>query len=118
MFGLILEMQQGEYGPNDRRCHVTMEKIKMMKSNETTFQTTIEKLHKVFSIPSTSNSVQPSPSFTSPVDSFRTPQVDSSKTPQVDSSNDGKALRASKSHGSFSSLNSSKSKTHKNKMLK
>lgn len=51
MFGRIYELQQQEYGPHDRRCYVTVEKINMVKSRGTNFEKAVEELRKTFSIP-------------------------------------------------------------------
>lgn len=50
MFGRILDLQQKEYGANDRRCHVTKDKIEMFQSKGTNFDQAIEELRKTFSI--------------------------------------------------------------------
>ena len=51
MFGRILELQHKEYGPHDRRCYVTIDKINMVRSRGTNFEHAIEELRKTFSMP-------------------------------------------------------------------
>jgi hypothetical protein len=59
MFGRILDLQQEEYGANDRRCYVTADKINMVKGQGTTFEQAVEELRKTFSIPE--QDLKPSP---------------------------------------------------------
>lgn len=51
MFGRILDLQQKEYGPHDRRCYITVDKINMVKSRGTNFEHAVEELRRTFSIP-------------------------------------------------------------------
>lgn len=51
MFNRILEIQQNEYGPLDRRCFVTAEKISMVQNKGIQYENAIEELHKTFSLP-------------------------------------------------------------------
>ena len=54
MYNRILTLQQREYGPNDRRCFVTVEKMNMVQGKGIEYEGAIEQLSKTFS-------VQPSP---------------------------------------------------------
>ena len=58
MFSRILRLQQGEYGPHDRRCYVTIDKINMVHSQGANFEQAIEELRKTFSMPETTGAVQ------------------------------------------------------------
>ena len=51
MYNRILTLQQNEYGPNDRRCFVTVEKMNMVQGKGVHYEGAIEKLRKTFSIP-------------------------------------------------------------------
>jgi hypothetical protein len=51
MFSRILEIQQREYGPLDRRCFVTADKINMVQGKGIQYEDAIEELHKTFSLP-------------------------------------------------------------------
>lgn len=53
MFGRILEIQKKEYGPQDPRCYITIDKINMMQSRGADFEAAIEGLQKTFSYPNT-----------------------------------------------------------------
>ena len=54
MYNRILTLQQREYGPNDRRCFVTVEKMNMVQGKGAQYEGTIEELRKTFSLqPST-----------------------------------------------------------------
>ena len=53
MFGRILVMQQNEYGNQDRRCYVTIDKIKMVESQGQKFEMAVEELRRTFSMPQT-----------------------------------------------------------------
>jgi len=57
MFNRILQLQQNEYGPHDRRCFVTVDKINMVQSKGVQYKDAIEELRKTFSIPSTPASI-------------------------------------------------------------
>jgi len=50
IFGRILEMQENEYGPHDRRCLVTREKINTVKSRGPDFEQALEELRRTFSV--------------------------------------------------------------------
>jgi hypothetical protein len=54
MFSRILEIQQSEYGPHDRRCFVTVDKINMVQGKGIQYDDTIEELRKTFSMPEAS----------------------------------------------------------------
>eukprot|EP00538_Stauroneis_constricta_P006147 CAMPEP_0119552320 /NCGR_PEP_ID=MMETSP1352-20130426/5354_1 /TAXON_ID=265584 /ORGANISM="Stauroneis constricta, Strain CCMP1120" /LENGTH=1701 /DNA_ID=CAMNT_0007598543 /DNA_START=457 /DNA_END=5562 /DNA_ORIENTATION=+ len=54
MFGRILQLQYGAYGPHDPRCYVTMEKIKMVQNRGKDFEIAIGELRKTFSAPTMS----------------------------------------------------------------
>jgi hypothetical protein len=51
MFGRILQLQYNEYGPHDRRCFITIDKINMVRSKGTNFEDAVEQLRKTFSVP-------------------------------------------------------------------
>jgi hypothetical protein len=51
MFGRILQLQYNEYGPHDRRCFITVDKINMVRSKGTNFEDAVEQLRKTFSVP-------------------------------------------------------------------
>jgi hypothetical protein len=51
MFHRILEVQQSEYGPLDRRCFVTADKISMVQGKGIQYEKALEELHKTFSLP-------------------------------------------------------------------
>ena len=53
MFGRILDLQKDEYGPHDRRCFVTMEKINMVRRRGTNFENAVDELRKTFAGPPT-----------------------------------------------------------------
>lgn len=61
MFDRVLELQQKEYGPHDRRCYVTIEKINIVKSRGTNFEQAVEELRKTFSLPVENAANEPSP---------------------------------------------------------
>jgi hypothetical protein len=65
MFGRILDLQKSEYGPLDRRCYVTIDKINMVRSQGTNFQQAIEELRKTFSMPEAARTAQAAPPQTS-----------------------------------------------------
>ena len=44
-------MQQNEYGRQDRRCFVTLDKIKMVQSQGQQFEMAVEKLRRTFTMP-------------------------------------------------------------------
>ena len=44
MFNRILQLQQDEYGPHDRRCFVTVDKINMVQSKGVQYEDAIEEL--------------------------------------------------------------------------
>jgi hypothetical protein len=54
MFSRILDLQQNEYGPHDRRCYVTIEKIHMVQRKGIEYEGAIEELRKTFSMPEAS----------------------------------------------------------------
>ena len=54
MFSRILEIQQTAYGPHDRRCFVTVDKINMVQGKGIQYEDTIEELRKTFSMPKAS----------------------------------------------------------------
>jgi hypothetical protein len=51
MFRRILELQRNEYGPNDRRCFVTIDKIKMVQSKGAPYEEAVDALHRTFTMP-------------------------------------------------------------------
>ena len=51
MFSRILDLQANEYGPHDRRCFVTMEKINMVRMRGTNFESAVDELRKTFAGP-------------------------------------------------------------------
>jgi len=53
MFGRIFELQRREYGAQDSRCFITMDKINMVKSSGTKFEEAVAELRKTFSLPET-----------------------------------------------------------------
>ena len=57
MFNRILRLQQKEYGPHDRRCFVTVDKINMVQGKGVQYENAIEKLRKTFSMPEASTSI-------------------------------------------------------------
>jgi len=60
MYNRILTLQQNEYGPNDRRCLVTVEKMNMVQGKGVQYEGAIEELRKTFSVPVTSKALNPS----------------------------------------------------------
>lgn len=56
MYNRILTLQQQEYGPHDRRCFVTVDKINMVQGKGVQYEGAIEELRKTFSMPPASNS--------------------------------------------------------------
>lgn len=54
MFNQILDMQQRQYGPQDRRCHVTIDKIKMVQSQGIQYAVAIKELERTFAMPEVS----------------------------------------------------------------
>jgi hypothetical protein len=60
MYNRILTLQQNEYGPNDRRCLVTVEKMNMVQGKGVQYEGTIEELRKTFSVPAASKALNPS----------------------------------------------------------
>ena len=54
MYNRILTLQQSTYGPNDRRCFVTSEKIKTVQGKGVQYEGAIEELRKTFSVPTVS----------------------------------------------------------------
>jgi hypothetical protein len=61
MFGRILDLQHEEYGPHDRRCYVTIDKINMVRSRGTNFEEAVEDLRKTFSMPEVAKPTKASP---------------------------------------------------------
>lgn len=61
MFGRILQLQYKEYGPHDRRCFITIDKINMVRSKGTNFEDAVEQLRKTFSIPVVQKATPPEP---------------------------------------------------------
>jgi hypothetical protein len=59
MFGRILEIQIKEYGPQDRRCYVTIDKINMVRSRGKDFEEAVKGLQKTFSVPQASPQSSP-----------------------------------------------------------
>ncbi|KAL3924217.1 MAG: hypothetical protein SGILL_001180 [Bacillariaceae sp.] len=57
MFRRILELQQNEYGPHDRRCYVTVDKINMVQSKGAPYEEAVEALHKTFTMPAASQPI-------------------------------------------------------------
>ena len=55
MYNRILTLQQKEYGPNDRRCFVTVEKMNMVQGKGVQYEGAIEELRKTFSVPPASS---------------------------------------------------------------
>jgi len=53
MYNRILTLQQNEYGPHDRRCFVTVEKMNMVQGKGIQYEGAIEELRKTFSVPPT-----------------------------------------------------------------
>jgi hypothetical protein len=53
MFERILDLQRQEYGSQDSRCFVTVDKINMVKSSGTKFEEAVAELRKTFSLPET-----------------------------------------------------------------
>ncbi|KAL3913626.1 MAG: hypothetical protein SGILL_006413 [Bacillariaceae sp.] len=51
MFRRILELQRNEYGETDRRCFVTIDKIKMVQSTGAPYEEAVDALHKTFTMP-------------------------------------------------------------------
>ena len=62
MFGRILDLQRKEYGSQDSRCFVTVDKINMVKSSGTKFEEAVSELRKTFSLPETDDVPPPPPS--------------------------------------------------------
>ena len=56
MYNRILTLQQKEYGPNDRRCFVTVEKMNMVQGKGVQYEGAIEQLRKTFYVPPASSS--------------------------------------------------------------
>lgn len=54
MFSRILDLQQTEYGPQDPRCFVTIDKINMVQGKGGQYKDAIEALHKTFTMPEAS----------------------------------------------------------------
>jgi hypothetical protein len=96
MFCRILQLQHHEYGPHDRRCYVTIDKINMVRSRGTNFEKAVEELRKTFSMPEVTRPAHATPSDTSEI-------------------KEGKAQQAS---ARTQSASLSKGKGHKNKVLK
>jgi len=61
MFGRILDLQRKEYGSQDSRCFVTVDKINMVKSSGTKFEEAVAELRKTFSLPDTDDVPPPPP---------------------------------------------------------
>lgn len=61
MYNRILTLQQREYGPNDRRCFVTVEKMNMVQGKGVQYEGAIEKLRKTFSVDPSSSPLKTSP---------------------------------------------------------
>ena len=62
MFARILLLQRKEFGPKDRRCFVTIDKINMVRSRGTNFEEAVETLRNTFSVPvTTPKKRQPTP---------------------------------------------------------
>lgn len=57
MYNRILTLQQKEYGPHDRRCFVTVDKINMVQGKGVQYEDAIEELRKTFSMPKAPSSV-------------------------------------------------------------
>ena len=53
MLEQILEIQRKEYGSQDRRCDITIEKINMVRRRGSEFAATIEELQKTLALPET-----------------------------------------------------------------
>jgi hypothetical protein len=51
MFHRILALQQHEYGAQDRRCQVTIDKIKMVQSQGIQYAVAIKELSNTFAMP-------------------------------------------------------------------
>ena len=66
MFGRILQLQYKEYGPHDRRCFITIDKINMVRSKGTDFEDAVEQLRKTFSVPVVRKATPPEPSGATP----------------------------------------------------
>ena len=86
MYNRILTLQQKEYGPHDRRCFVTVDKINMVQGKGVQYESAIEELRKTFSMPSTSASVSPLISNSSPQRSKDKRSPRWGKTPQTEKS--------------------------------
>ena len=56
MYNRILTLQQNEYGPNDRRCFVTVDKMNMVQGKGVQYEGAIEQLRKTFSVPPAASS--------------------------------------------------------------
>jgi hypothetical protein len=54
MFSRILDLQRNEYGPHDRRCYVTTDKINMVQLKGIQYEEAIEELGKTFTMPKAS----------------------------------------------------------------
>eukprot|EP00536_Pseudo-nitzschia_multiseries_P013431 jgi/Psemu1/211656/e_gw1.575.13.1 len=52
MYNRILLLQQREYGPHDRRCFVTVDKINMVQGKGIQYEGAIDQLRRTFSLPS------------------------------------------------------------------
>jgi len=57
MYNRILTLQKNEYGPNDRRCFVTVEKMNMVQGKGVQYEGAIEELRKTFYVPPASSSL-------------------------------------------------------------
>ena len=53
-----MTLQQREYGPNDRRCFVTVEKMNMVQGKGIEYEGAIEQLSKTFLVQPASRSPQ------------------------------------------------------------
>lgn len=100
MFNRILQLQQDEYGPHDRRCFVTVDKINMVQSKGVQYEDAIEELRKTFSMPSAKH-----PSFTNNTSIETKVQIKVKHNPPSD-----KTIQHPKTSG--------KSKNKKNKVMK
>ncbi|MGK3733844.1 MAG: hypothetical protein ACI90V_000680, partial [Bacillariaceae sp.] len=93
MFNRILQLQKNEYGPHDRRCFVTVDKINMVQSKGVQYEDAIEELRKTFSMPSAPASVSSSPSIISSIGTTKvkqSPRRDKNVQPQRSSSGKNK----------------------------
>jgi len=60
MYNRILTLQQNAYGPNDRRCFITVEKMNMVQGKGVQYEGAIEELRKTFSVPPASSAINSS----------------------------------------------------------